>query len=198
MKDNRHTPRGRALAAVNDGFVQGVLVFGMLLAAEWIALGSELRSTLGSPLPTVISLYLLSGGVLGSAVGLFAWIAARMVSLRPARISFVALAYVAAALFILRNTPAHTLAAFPLQLWLVLGLGVVAAIAAVWWARRAQAHSGHGSLRFAAVAVAMVACSACVAWGALKFHHMTQRHAVYHDVPNAPLVLVDPGRRGRP
>ncbi len=198
MTSNRSTQRGRALAAVNDGFIQGVLIFGTLLACEWIALAPDLRSTLGSPLPTVISLYLLSGGVLGSAVGLFAWIAARMVSLRPARISFVALVYVAAAFFILRTTPTQTLATFPLQLWLVVGLGIVATIVGLRWATRAIAvRSSHGSLRFAAVAIAMVTCTACVAWVPLKFHHMPQRHSVSNDAPNVVFVLVDALRADR-
>lgn len=192
------TPRGRALAAILDGFAQGALSFGVLLAGEWIALGAELRSTLGSPLPTIISLYLLSGGVVGSAVGLFAWVAARMVSLRPARMSFVVLVYLAAALFILRATPTQTLAVFPPQLWIVLGLGVIALLVGWRWARRANASpQGGDSLRFAAVAVAVVACTACVAWVPLKFHRMPQRHAVASDVPNVVFVLVDALRADR-
>ena len=195
---NRCTPRGRARSAIIDGFAQGVLVFGALFAAEWMALGPDLRTILGSPLPQVISLYLLSGGVLGSAIGLFAWVAARMVSLRPAKMSFVVLAYLAAALFLLRQTPTQTLATFPPLLWLVLGLGVLSLLAGLGWSQRASAPRPRaGSLRFAAVAVACVACTATVAWVPLKYHRLPQRHAVADDMPNVVFVLVDALRADR-
>lgn len=198
MTQTRCTPRGRARTAILDGFAQGALIFGVLLASEWIALGADLRSTLGSPLPTIISLYLLSGGVVGSAVGLFAWVAARMVSLQPARMSFVVLVYLAAALFIVRAIPTHTLAMFPPQVWIVLGLGVLAVLIGWRWSQHVgTAHKGGGSLRFAALAVALVACSACVAWVPLKFHRMPQHHAAAAAAPNVVFVLVDALRADR-
>ncbi len=198
MNRNRRTPRGRALAAILDGFAQGVLLFGVLLSVELIVLGPAIRPTLGAPLPTVLSLYLVSGAVLGTVIGFLTWVAALRVSLRPARLSLVQLAYVASALFILRTTPSHALAAMPAPVWLVVGLGIAAAVAGLWWSRRWTAsHRGGASLRFAAVAVALVGCTASMAWVPLRYHRLPQRHAVASDAPNVVFVLVDALRSDR-
>ncbi len=183
-----------------DGLVQGVLLFGALFAAEWLALAGDLRSTLGTPLPTIICIYSVTGGGLGVVGGLVAWFIARRVPARPGRVSFMLLIYTCVVVFVLRSVPVQQLATVPPRLVGLLVAGVAAVAVGVWWARSAsdiRALPRMRSLRFIGVVVAAVICAMCAAWVPLLHYRLPVREAAAADAPNVVFVLVDALRADR-
>jgi hypothetical protein len=189
----------RVAAVVLDGFAQGVFAFAVLLVAELIAAGADGRAVLGAPLPALASYYLLAGAFLGAAIGVAAGLIARVVPLRPARLSGVVLAVGCGWLFAFRATPVRDLAEFQPRVAAVIIAGAVALIGGYVWARRPARYrsSQRRALRFARVVAAALACGITTLWIPFRHDRLPVRAEPCPDAPNVVVVLVDALRPDR-